>query len=204
MTESQQAMKHVRSFAGEARGTLATVAVLGNWEHQVGAVGQMALESYRSAGVDLLVNRALSVDVGGVPLTLVGLDDPVLGRPDISKARQAVVPGSTEIWLVHAPGVASSLPAITPARPALLLAGHTHGGQIRIPFLPPVRPTGAGRFLEGWYYDTLAPMYVSRGIGTTGIPARFRCSAELPVFTLRTASAPQPSRHRPRAQNDGE
>ncbi|MDF3052068.1 MAG: metallophosphoesterase, partial [Geminicoccaceae bacterium] len=52
---------------------------------------------------------------------------------------------------------------------------------------PPVKPIGAGRFLEGWYYDTVAPLYVSRGVGTTGIPARFLCPAELPVFTLRSA-----------------
>ena len=188
MTESQEAMKHVRRFAGDARGSLATVAVQGNWEHRVGAVGQLAEDTYRSAGVDLLVNRALTVDVGGVPLTLVGLDDPVSGTPDLTKAREAVVPGSTELWLVHAPGYLDEPPANhTAARPALLLAGHTHGGQIRIPFLPPVKPVGAGRFLEGWYYDTFAPLYVSRGVGTTGIPARFLCSAELPIFTLRSA-----------------
>ena len=187
MTESQEAMKQVRSFAAEAKGSLATLAIHGNWEHRVGAVGSLAYDTYRAAGADLLVNRAKVVDVGGVPLSLVGLDDPVSGKPDISRAREGVVPGSTEIWLVHAPGYVDELPALTSARPRLFVAGHTHGGQIRIPFLPPVKPTGAGRFLEGWYYDTAAPLYVSRGVGTTGIPARFRCAAELPVFTLRTA-----------------
>jgi uncharacterized protein len=187
MTESQPAMKHVRSFVGEARGKLATVAVLGNWEHRVGVVGSSARDAYRSAGAELLVNGSKTVDVGGVPLSLVGLDDPVEGRPDIVTARAGVVQGATEIWLVHAPGFASAPPVRTTARPALILAGHTHGGQIRIPLLPPVRATGAGRFLEGWYYDTFAPLYVSRGVGTTGIPARFRCPAELPVFTLRVA-----------------
>lgn len=187
MTESQAAMKQVRSFAGDARGSLATVALLGNWEHRVGAVGDLAMETYRAAGVDLLVNHARTVDVGGVPLTLVGLDDPVSGSPEISQAREGIVPGSTEIWLVHAPGWADLFPSMTSARPSLLLAGHTHGGQIRIPLLPAVKPSGAGRFLEGWYYDTVAPLYVSRGVGTTGIPARFRCPAELPIFTLRAA-----------------
>jgi hypothetical protein len=187
MTESQAAMKHVRSFAGDARGSLATVAVLGNWEHRVGAVGDMAMETYRAAGVDLLVNHARTVDVAGVPLTLVGLDDPVSGSPEISQAREGTVPGSTEIWMVHAPGWVDHLPSMTSARPSLLLAGHTHGGQIRVPLLPAVKPSGAGRFLEGWYYDTIAPLYVSRGVGTTGIPARFRCPAELPIFTLRAA-----------------
>ncbi|MBA3444276.1 MAG: metallophosphoesterase family protein [Gemmatimonadales bacterium] len=187
MTESREAMKHVRSFVGEGRGLLATVAVLGNWEHRAGVGGQVALETYRSAGAELLVNRAMTIDIGGVPLTLVGLDDPVIGSPDLTKARESVVPGSTEIWLVHAPGYLDQPPANTPARPVLLLAGHTHGGQIRFPMVPPVKPTGAGRFLEGWYYDTFAPLYVSRGVRTTGIPARFLCPAELPVYTLRTA-----------------
>ncbi|HEX5962473.1 MAG TPA: metallophosphoesterase family protein [Gemmatimonadales bacterium] len=187
MTESQEALKDVRSFAGEARGNLATVALLGNWEHRIGAVGNLARETYRAAGVDLLVNGALTVDVAGVPLALVGLDDPVLGSPDILKAREGIVRGSTEIWMVHAPGLVDGLPEMTPARPSLLLAGHTHGGQIRIPLVPPLKPVGAGRFLEGWYYDAVAPLYVSRGVGTTGIPARFRCPAELPIFTLQAA-----------------
>jgi predicted MPP superfamily phosphohydrolase len=187
MTESLRALDEVRTFAAEARGSLATVAVLGNWEHRIGAVGKPALDLYRSAGVALLVNGAVTVDVGGVPLTLIGLDDPVTGDPDISAARRGVVAGSTEIWLVHAPGIADRFARMTSVRPSLLLAGHTHGGQIRIPLLPPVKPIGAGRFLEGWYQDTWAPLYVSRGVGTTGIPARFNCSAELPIFTLRPA-----------------
>jgi predicted MPP superfamily phosphohydrolase len=187
MTESQEAMTHVRSFAGEARGKMATAALLGNWEHRVGAVGLLARDTYRSAGVQLLVNSSMNLDIGGATLTLVGLDDPVSGSPDLSTARRDVVPGSTEIWLVHAPGYLEQPPDGTAARPVLLLAGHTHGGQIRIPLVPPVKPTGAGRFLEGWYYDTFAPLYVSRGVGTTGIPARFLCPAELPIFTLRSA-----------------
>jgi predicted MPP superfamily phosphohydrolase len=188
MTESTDALEQVRTFAGEARGRLATAALLGNWEHRAGAVGRLAVDTYRSAGVDLLVNRSMSVNVNGVPLTLVGLDDPVSGRPDLTRARREVVAGSTEIWLVHAPAYVDEPPVReSTARPALVLAGHTHGGQIRLPLLPPVKPTGAGRFLEGWYHDTLAPLYVSRGVGTTGIPARFRCPAELPIFTLRAS-----------------
>ncbi len=186
MTESLEAMTQVRSFAADARGRLATVALLGNWEHRVGAVGQLARDTYRSAGVDLLVNSAMNVDVGGAQLTLVGLDDPVSGTVDLSAARTDVAPGSMEIWIVHSPGYLEQPPAETSARPSLLLAGHTHGGQIRIPLVPPVKPTGAGRFLEGWYHDTFAPLYVSRGVGTTGIPARFLCPAELPIFTLRS------------------
>jgi uncharacterized protein len=187
MTESAGALNQVRDFAAEARGRIATIALLGNWEYRAGVDGSPARETYRSAGVQLLVNQSALVDVSGVPLTLVGLDDAVAGHPDLWAARQSVTPNSTEIWLVHSPVFVSKPPTGVSARPLMLLAGHTHGGQIRIPFLPAYTPVGAGRFLAGWYRDTFAPLYVSRGIGTTTIPARFRCPAELPIFTLRAA-----------------
>jgi predicted MPP superfamily phosphohydrolase len=47
--------------------------------------------------------------------------------------------------------------------------------------------SAAAAAIEGWYYDSFAPLYVSRGVGTTGIPAHFHCPAELPVFALRAA-----------------
>jgi uncharacterized protein len=185
MTESARATSQVRDFAANARGRLGTVAVLGNWEYRVGVFGDAARADYRQVGVDLLINDTKTLHVGGVPLALVGLDDVLLGKPDLEQARRGVAPGCAEIWVVHEPIFADTLSASASVRPLMLLAGHTHGGQIRIPFLPPVKPVGAGRFLEGWYRDTIAPLYVSRGVGTTEIPARFRCPAELPIFTLR-------------------
>ena len=184
MTESAQASSQVQDFVRAARGSLATVAVLGNWEYRAGLVGEPARALYRSCEVDLLVNESKLLDLGGASLALVGLDDMLGGRPDPSVARAGLSSGHTEVWLIHEPNFADQMPETSPS-PAMLLAGHTHGGQIRIPLMPPVKPTGAGRFLEGWYHDTPAPMYVSRGVGTTGIPARFRCPAELPIFTLR-------------------
>jgi predicted MPP superfamily phosphohydrolase len=187
MTESARAMNQVRNFAADARGPLATVALLGNWEYRAGVDGGPAREAYRRAGVDLLVNATKTIDVGGVPLSLVGLDDAVAGHPDLIEARRDAIAGATEVWLIHSPIFAETPPVGVAARPVMLLAGHTHGGQIRLPLLPAVKPVGAGRFLEGWYRDTFAPLYVSRGVGTTAIPARFRCPAELPIFTLRAA-----------------
>ena len=185
LTESAQALNQVADFAAAARGRLATAAVLGNWEYRAGVVGKVAEDLYRRVGVELLVNRSITLNVEGARLALVGLDDILMGRPDLAKARTGIAAGAAEIWLVHEPAFASAPPAGVSARPMVLLAGHTHGGQVRIPLLPPVKPAGAGRFLEGWYRDTFAPLYVSRGVGTTGIPARFRCPAELPIFTLR-------------------
>jgi uncharacterized protein len=186
VTETIEAALQVRDFVSQVRGSLSTVAILGNWEYRGGMAGSAALEVYRGTGADLLINQAKIVTVDSGTLALVGLDDVLMGRPDPAVARRGVTAGTTEVWLFHEPVFAdTSLPA--GAQPALFLAGHTHGGQIRLPFLPPVKPVGAGRFLEGWYRDTPAPLYVSHGIGTTEIQARFRCPAELPVFTLRRA-----------------
>ncbi|HET6779055.1 MAG TPA: metallophosphoesterase family protein [Gemmatimonadales bacterium] len=184
MTETAQALRQVRDFAGAARGSLATVAVLGNWEYRAGVEGARARQVYQEAGVDLLINQSKLVEIGDSSLALVGLDDMLAGRPDLAAARAGLASTGVEIWVIHEPQFADQVPDNAP-QPAMLLTGHTHGGQVRIPFLPPLKPSGAGRFLEGWYRDTPAPMYVSRGVGTTGIPARFRCPAELPIFTLR-------------------
>jgi uncharacterized protein len=185
MTERAQALTLVAAFAREARGSLATVATLGNWEY-FSHVWSRAEAVYRSVGVELLVNAHREISIGGSSLALVGLDDPVMGRPDLLAARAGLPPDRSEIWLVHAPGFVSRPPEGASV-PAFILSGHTHGGQIRLPFVPAYTPEGSGRFVAGWYTDTFAPLYVSRGIGTTTIPARFGCPPELPIFTLRRA-----------------
>src|SRR2546422_631730 len=90
-------------------------------------------------------------------------------------------------WARDACGYVDELPKSIMPSPALFLAGHTHGGQIRLPGVTLVLPVGSGRFVAGWYRDTLAPLYVSRGIGTVFVPARLFCPPELPVFTLRSS-----------------
>jgi predicted MPP superfamily phosphohydrolase len=139
--------------------------------------------------VALLYNGHVVLSVGDARLALVGVDDPVEGRPDLRAARAGLPRGITEILLVHAPGFVEPRPAGGDPPPAMVLAGHTHGGQIRLPFVPAFTPRGSGRFLEGWYRDTFAPLYVSRGVGTVDIRARFRCPPEVPVFTLRYSTA---------------
>lgn len=172
-------------LATGARGTLATVATLGNWECREGVV-PAAERAWARAGVPLLVNAHLLVRVRGAALALVGLDDLLHGRPDPVAARSGLAEGTPEIWLAHEPALADRAPFDTPP-PALLLAGHTHGGQLRLPGIPAFTPVGSGGYVAGWYRSGFAPLYVSRGIGTAEIRARLFCPPELPIFTLRTA-----------------
>ncbi len=178
------------AWARQARGTAATFATLGNWEHAAGIDQGTAERAYGAAGVELLYNSAGRVSVGGATLSVVGIDDPVYGRPDPAEAVKGVRTGDPVVWVLHAPGYVDGIARDRYPAPAAILAGHTHGGQIRLPFWTPYTPTGSGRFVAGWYRDTFAPLYVSRGIGTIQTRARLFCPPELPIFTLKTGERP--------------
>jgi len=175
------------AWAREARGTAATFATLGNWEHDAGVDRATGERVYGQAGVELLYNSTGRVSVRGATLSVVGLDDPVRGRPDVGAALSRLPHADPTVWVLHAPGFVDGVPRDTYPVPVAIFAGHTHGGQIRLPFWTPYTPTGSGRFVAGWYRDTFAPLYVSRGIGTITLRARFCCPPELPLFTLRRA-----------------
>jgi len=177
-------LEHLVSFARHARGTTATVATLGNWEHDAGIDRGTAEKAYSLAGAELLYNSTTRVRVGTATLAVVGIDDPVLGHPDVATAVRGLDGGAATVWVVHAPGYVDRVSPGSVPHPAVIISGHTHGGQVRLPFYTPYTPVGSGRFVAGWYRDTLAPLYVSRGIGTVAIPARLFCPPELPIFTL--------------------
>src|SRR6266480_81394 len=173
------------AFARNARGSVATLATLGNWEHDAGIDRETAERAYGRAGVELLYNSRTRVRVGNAALTVVGIDDPVLGHPDVAAAVRGLDGADPTLWVLHAPAYVDRIAPGNVPRPAAIISGHTHGGQMRLPFYTPYTPYGSGRFVAGWYRDTLAPLYVSRGIGTVAIPARLFCPPELPIFTLR-------------------
>lgn len=154
--------------------------VRGNWENQFPARGGRSI--YQEAGVHLLVNQNALVRPD---LALVGLDDPYSGtaRPD---AAMADLPkGVYTIALFHSPKYLD----VIAGRVNLVLAGHTHGGQVRIPFIRPLwLPRGCGRYVAGWYEEDGTKMYVTRGLGTSILPIRFLCRPELTFITIEPRS----------------
>ena len=184
MCNYREDLEHLTAWAREARGTVATVATLGNWEHDAGIDRGTAEAAYGRAGVELLYNSSTRLRVGSATFAVAGIDDPVQGRPDAAAAAHGL-DSEPCVWVLHAPGYVDRVPAGAVPTPTAIISGHTHGGQIRLPLYTPYTPYGSGRFVAGWYRDTLAPLYVSRGIGTVGIPARLFCPPELPIFTLK-------------------
>jgi predicted MPP superfamily phosphohydrolase len=184
-------LEHLVAFARQARGSVATVATLGNWEHYAGIDRRTGEQAYSRVGVELLYNTTTRVRVGNATLNVVGIDDPVAGRPNVAAALRGLDGKDPTVWVLHAPGYVDRIARGGLPAPSAIIAGHTHGGQVRLPFVTPYTPSGSGRFVAGWYRDTLAPLYVSRGIGTVTIPARLFCPPELPIFTLRSSLEPR-------------
>jgi predicted MPP superfamily phosphohydrolase len=188
LIEGRHALPYGVEFARAAAATArATWFVMGNWEYVSHIRADVAERELGRVGVEVLVNRPSAVRVPDGALTIFGLDDP-FGRGADARAAAAIEDAAPIVWLLHEPGYVAAVPKR--AGNAVVLSGHTHGGQIRLPFVPAVTPPGSGPFVEGWYREGAAPLYVCRGIGTTSIRFRFRCRAELSVFTLRRGAAP--------------
>ena len=160
------------------RARLGLYGSFGNHDHRRGVVGTR--RKLEAAGVQVLNNESVSIEQG---LYLAGIDDIFEGEPDVERAFRAVPEHVTPIVLSHNPRIISKLGH----RHAQLLSGHTHGGQICLPFPTPKMVCVVHLHcpqVAGWYRNGKASVYVNRGIGVTGKPFRYRCPAEIAVFRL--------------------
>ena len=168
----------------ELRVPRGVLVVRGNWEHWRPPSAEEAF--WRSVGAELLVNRGVELAPG---VYVTGFDDALAGAP-LAEAALHDTPGEAfVVALFHSPAFFDTIAD----RVDLALAGHTHGGQVRVPlFGPPWLPPGSGRFVAGWYGAERPPraggrrgrLYVSRGLGTSIVPLRFACPPELAIFDV--------------------
>lgn len=187
MVEETAALPLLTDFvAGISHGPL-MVAIHGNWERKARIPRRLLERAYERSGAELLVNGRSVLTRGTSRLGLVGLDDGLYSEPVLNATIRDPEPTSADIWLVHCPAYRDRIAPDLRRPAAALLAGHTHGGQIRLPGWIPSLPLGSGAYVEGWYVENGVPLYVSRGVGTVMIEARFCCPAQLPIFTLRRA-----------------
>ncbi len=156
------------------------LGVLGNHEHRLGA--RRALEAYTAGGVDMLVNAHRTLGRGGAGLTLAGLDDCIEGRCDPVAALDGADPGRPVILACHSPDVAEALDGV--ARADLVVAGHTHGGQITLFGRPLMTQIRYRRYTRGLADGPRCRVYTSRGAGVTRIPLRVGARAEVPMIRL--------------------
>jgi hypothetical protein len=160
------------------------VAVLGNHDHYVGAQG--VREELAEAGVRELRNASITLSRGDARLAIAGIGDLERDTIDFAAALAGVGAETPRIVLSHDPDVFAYWPA--GLRLDLMVAGHTHGGQAWLPIIgPPYVPSQFGfRYLRGLIRENSRQLYVSRGVGTSGVPFRWRCPPELTHLVLRS------------------
>jgi uncharacterized protein len=159
---------------------LGALAVLGN--HDISNDACRLTSLLLAQGIQVLRNQSVSVAFGGVELSIVGIDDALLGHPDIRAAFSKVPDGQPSIVLWHEPDWAEEA---AHASAILLLAGHSHGGQVRLPIVGAISaPSGGRRFVAGFNRVNGMTIYTSRGAGIYRPPVRFRCSPEVTLVTL--------------------
>jgi predicted MPP superfamily phosphohydrolase len=165
-------------------------AVLGN--HDVLVNRAVIREALSENAITVLDNAYLPIERAGARFWLAGVDDPVEGLPDPESAIPPSirnVPHEPIVLLCHAPDYVDTLLRLPEGQAvSLMLSGHTHGGQVRMPFVGPLALPPLGRkYVEGWFRFGNLKLYVNRGLGTVGIPVRFDCPPEITLFTLRSA-----------------
>jgi hypothetical protein len=142
------------------------------------------LPDLEEAGVTMLVNESWELTEGTEKIRVVGVDDPHYYKTDdFSRAFRQVSREDFTILLAHSPEAYISASAY---HANLYLCGHTHGGQICLsPLVPLLTNSRAPRFMASgqWNYDGMTG-YTSRGAGSSGVPLRFNCPAEITLITL--------------------
>lgn len=171
--------------------------ITGNHDQTVGGFEPLQSD-LEKAGVFVLRNEAVLLPRGGDVIRLSGIDDPQFDayvgaktsvRENLAEAQQEVPPARFNLLLAHRPELIAEY---ANAGYDLILAGHAHGGQVRLPFIGGLVAPGQGlnpRYTAGAYAEFGATMIVSRGLGNSIIPQRLFNRPQVIAITLRRAAA---------------
>jgi len=156
-------------------------AGLGNHDHWTDV--DVVSHAIEQEGLPLLVNQGVPISVGKSILYLAGLDDGWSGKPDHAGAMAKYPGDAITILMMHEPDLAPRY--AVDKRIQLQLSGHSHGGQVRLPFYGALMlPYLSWKYPMGLYNVDGMWLYTNRGLGTTNIPVRVNCAPEITELTL--------------------
>jgi len=163
-------------------------AVMGNHDAQVGV--QIVTDALQSHGTPVLENQYVPLERDGRRLWIAGSGNVSTRMARLQNAVPAKkVRGNDPVLLmVHEPDFADHVARYGGVN--FMISGHSHGGQVRLPFVGPlILPPLGQKYVEGFFTVGPTLLYVNRGVGTVGLPVRFLCRPEITLFTL-SASEP--------------
>ncbi|MEH6940301.1 metallophosphoesterase [Bacillus sp. JJ722] len=164
--------------------SLGKLCIYGNHDHG-GYGSNLYRKTMEDSGFIVLHNsNTIIKNKMNQSIYISGLDDAMLGKPDWGKALHNIPQNAYSILLSHAPDFADRA---NNEPISLQLSGHSHGGQVKIPFYGAlVTPPFAKKYYEGMYELENMKLYVNKGLGTTRLPFRFLARPEITVFTLQS------------------
>jgi uncharacterized protein len=157
-----------------------TISVMGN--HDVYNDPTPIRTALRQAGITILENNIYTITRDQATLHIAGVGDVFAKQARLNDVLAQLPDNGAAIILAHEPDFADETAAT--GRFGLQLSGHSHGGQIRIPFYQGYRPNYAYKYPVGRYQVRDMIQYTNRGIGTSKLYARFNCRPEISVFNL--------------------
>ncbi len=158
-------------------------AVLGN--HDLDTDPVRVTRALEAEGIHVLVNESVTIERAGARVWLAGVDDVIYGSADLTKTLHNIPASEAVILLAHEPDFADEACKFPID---LQLSGHSHGGQVRIPLLPPLYlPELAKKYIWGSYRVGGLSLYTNAGLGTVNIPVRLNCPPEITLLTLRSS-----------------
>ncbi len=182
----------VEALTNLSAAPLGHYAVMGNHDYYSGYNRSTpVIEVYEAGGFKVLRNENIRIERDGESIQIAGIDDMLLGKPNLEQTFQQTDPNTFTLFLAHEPEYADRAMEFPID---LQLSGHSHGGQIRLPLLGAIiTPPGGRKYVHGLHAlnsQTHARMvYTTRGIGTSHIPIRFLCRPEITVLTLRSQNS---------------
>ncbi len=179
-------------LVGRMRCRHGVYVVRGNWEFKFPHRTSALREMMRGWGAELLVNDSRTLRTACGTVQVCGVDDLARGWPDFRAALHGAAEADYALLLCHEPLGVRLLPPESGI--GLTFSGHTHAGQVRIPYIWRFAlPEFHGNYIAGLYRTERGPLYVSRGFGGSGpapLRVRFRCPPELTLFEV----SPDPQR----------
>ncbi len=160
-------------------------AILGNHDYESEKASQLITQSLIYANFEVIINGSQKLYSGNANeyIQLIALDSYLLGNPDIPRAFKGIDADTFNLLITHCPDIYDD---IDTSLCDLVLAGHSHGGQVFIPLIESYfRPQGALVYFRGKYFtDNQAILDITNGVGTTQIDVRFNAPAEIVVYRL--------------------
>lgn len=164
------------------RAPMGIYAVEGNHDIEDRNTRAFMQQVYDTAGIKVLMNQNVLIQTGGAQIAIAGLKESYFHKPDADAAYRGIPTGTFTIGMVHQPDYAKQfLPHKTP----LVLAGHSHGGLVVLPFYGPVfKVADAIEMTKGVYHIEETEIYVSNGIGFVIVKARLGTPPEIVLYRL--------------------